>query len=268
MRIALFVASCLAALVTAVGCASILSIPERSLEWCDRPENKHDFCEDFDHRDAGAAWGPGVMGAASYAFVASDDTPPNALKMSTEPQPSGSPAVAGFFQEFPDRKFDHVRINLDVRFASIDLAAQDGLASQLGFLLLEEPNFCLGVVLTPSGIATVMRAHTRDCTSVDNVPDDAGPTTDDAGLTAYAPVAPLPGTNHWYHVRLDVTRNADGSGAVKFDMNYPGVISAPQIPAGFLTDAPPAVAIATSVRGPSGRVELHFDNVTVDFPPN
>jgi hypothetical protein len=81
-------------------------------------------------------------------------------------------------------------------------------------------------------------------------------------------VGPVPGLNQWFHVKLDVKRNPDGSGAVAFDINYPGVVAAPQIPPGYLTESPPAVAVATSVAGPTGKVELQFDNVTVDFSSN
>ena len=74
-----------------------------------------------------------------------------------------------------------------------------------------------------------------------DLPDDAGTITDDAGLTAFAIVAPVPNLNQWYHIALDVKRNPDGSGAVGFDINYPGRVAPPQIPAGYLTEAPPAV---------------------------
>jgi hypothetical protein len=113
-----------------------------------------------------------------------------------------------------------------------------------------------------------MRHDTTDCTSVADVPDDAGAITDDAGLTEFAIIAPMPTLNQWSHITLDVTRNSDGSGTVGFDINLPGRLPPPQIPAGYLTDGSPAVAVATSVVGPSGRVELEFDNVTVDFLPN
>jgi len=66
----------LAAVALAVGCASILSIPDRTVastldgsadagapdasrDWCDQPGNKHDFCDDFDNGDAGAGWTTG-----------------------------------------------------------------------------------------------------------------------------------------------------------------------------------------------------------------
>ena len=113
-----------------------------------------------------------------------------------------------------------------------------------------------------------MRANTTDCTGVTNVPTDAGTIIDDAGLSTFANVGPVPNLNQWSHISLDVKRNSDGSGDVGFDIDLPGRVAPPRIPAGYLTDQSPAVAIATSVVGPSGRIELEFDNVTVDFPAN
>jgi hypothetical protein len=261
-----FVAAGLGALALAAGCASILSIPDRTAEWCDRPENHHDFCDDFDHVDAGSQWaGQQAMPGATLAFVPSSDTLPNALSLSTAPQALGTGTFAGLFQQFAT-SFGHVRFAVDVRFVSIDLDTEGGLAAQLGFLLVEQQDFCIGTVLTPAGIGIVMRAHTLDCTTVTNAPANLGTVTDDAGLTVFSPVAPVPPVNQWLHITLDVKRNDDGSGAVGFAMNYPGVIAAPQIPPGFLSASPPAVAVATSVVGPSGQVQLEFDNVTVDFP--
>lgn len=278
------VISGLAAVALAVGCASILSIPDRTLastadgsadagapdasrEWCDQPGNKHDFCDDFDNDDAAAGWTIGSTDGSTIAFTASSDSPPTALDLSTVPLPPGVATVAGLYEQF-SQTFVHVRFAVDVRFMSLDLETQGGVSAELGFLLLEQTGFCLGVVATPAGIGLVMRHDTTDCTSVADVPDDAGAITDDAGLTEFAIIAPMPMLNQWSHITLDVTRNSDGSGTVGFDINLPGRLPPPQIPAGYLTDASPAVAVATSVVGPSGRVELEFDNVTVDFLPN
>jgi hypothetical protein len=282
MRSRLLVAPALSAVALAIGCASILSIPDRTLapsvdasieaavpdasvEWCNRPGNKHAFCEDFDHDDAGAGWTTGETDGATYAFTASSDSPPTALDLTTTPLPLGATTVAGLYIPLT-QNFDHVHFAVDVRFVSLDLESEAGLSSELGFLLLEQTDFCIGGVMTPAGIGIVMRSHSTDCTGVTNVAVDAGTTTDDAGLTGYAIVAPVPSLNQWFHIYLDVKRNSDGSGAVDFDINYPGQVAPPQIPPGYLTEAPPAIAIATSVVGPTGRIELQFDNVTVDFP--
>jgi hypothetical protein len=274
----------LAAVALAVGCASILSIPDRTVastldgsadagapdasrDWCDQPGNKHDFCDDFDNGDAGAGWTTGSTDGATIAFNSSTDSPPTALDLSTVPLPLGVATVAGLYEQF-SQKFVHVRFAVDVRFMALDLETEGGLSAQLGFLLLEQTGFCLGVVTTPAGIGLVMRHDSTDCTSVADVPDDAGSITDDAGLTEFAIIAPVPTLSVWSHVTVDVTRNSDGSGTVGFDINLPGRLPPPQIPAGYLTEDPPAVAVATSVVGPSGRVDLEFDNVTVDFLPN
>ena len=257
------------AIGSAGGCASILSIPERSPDWCNRPGNVHDFCDDFDHADAGGAWQQGVLPGTSLDFTTEGETPPNAAALGTAPQALGSPTVVGIFKQFDDQKFDHVVVGIDVRFNDADLRAEAGLESQLGFLLLEDQDFCIGVVLTPGRIGMVFRAHQLDCTGVGNLPADAGEIIDDAGLTAFAPVGPIPTLKQWVHIKLDVKRNANGSGDVGFTMNYPGVLAPPQIPAGYLTgNAPPLVALATSVVGPTGKIDVQFDNVTIDFPKN
>ena len=267
MRAKLLAGAGAVAITVAVGCASILSIPDRSADWCNRPGNAHDFCEDFDHEDAGGAWQEGMIPGAAVAFPATGETPPNAVELSTTPQPLGAPTVVGIFKQFDTEKFNHVTVGADVRFVDADLQAEGGLESQLGFLLLEDQDFCIGVVLAPGIMGMVFRAHQLDCTGVANLPAEAGVIRDDAGLTAFAPVGPIPTLKTWVHIKLDVKRNADGSGSVGFVMNYPGVIAPPQIPPGYLTEnAPPLVALATSVIGPSGKVDVEFDNVTVDFP--
>jgi hypothetical protein len=288
MRGVVTVAVCIGAVAAAFGCASILSIPDRSLgsigdggsgdaqnaavQWCNRPENKHDFCEDFDHPDAGGApWLSGQLAGATFKVVPSDDSPPNAADFATVPQDVSAQTVTGLFTQFTSRIFDHVVVETDVRFVDLQLDAGGGLASELGFLLIEDVDFCVGIVMTPSGIGTIMRSHTTDCTSVSNIPVDAGTAIDDAGLTTFAIVGPVPNLNEWFHTRVDVKRNADGSGMVSFNINFPGVIAAPQIPPGYLTATStsfPLVAIAASVVGPTGHIEVQFDNVTVDFPKN
>ena len=254
------------ALGSAAGCAALLSIPDRSPEWCARPENAHDFCEDFDHAEAGSRWQRGSLPGATMSYIPSADTPPNAIGFSATPQAFGAKTVAGLYRQFSDHKFQHVRIGVDIHFVSTALYAEGGVESQVGFLLLAEQDFCVGVVLTPGNVGIVMRAHATDCTSVSNLPEEAGAIVDDAGLTSYAPVSPIPGSEQWHHLTLDVKRKPDGSGAVAFDLDYPGVVAPPQIPPGFVTETIPTVALATSVVGPSGRIALEFDNVTVDFP--
>jgi hypothetical protein len=258
--------ACIAFGVTG-GCASILSIPDRSPDWCNRPENAHDFCDDFDHDDAGGAWAPGMLPGATIDFTAPGDTLPNAVDLATTPQSTGVPTVSGIFKQFDNEKFDHVVVSAEVRFVDVNLEAEGGVESQLGFMLVQEQNFCVGLVATPNGIGIVYRANMMDCTSVANLPADAGKITDDAGLATFELLGPLPMLKAWVPLKLDIKRNADNSGTVAFTISYPGFISPPQIPPGYLTEnSPPAVALATSVVGPSGHTEVQFDNVTVDFP--
>jgi hypothetical protein len=255
-----------AALATA-GCVSILSIPDRTADWCNRPENAHDFCDDFDHEDAGGEWQQGVLPGSSVGFAATGETPPNAAQLSTTPQPLGAQTVVGIFKQFDNEKFDHITVGVDVQFVKADLQTEAGVEAQLGFLLVEDQDFCIGVVLAPGVMGMVFRAHQTDCTGVTNLPAGAGVITDDAGLTEFAPIGAIPTLGTWVHIKLDIKRNTNGSGTVGFTMNYPGVVAPPQIPAGYLTEsAPPLVAVATSIVGPSGNVEVLFDNVTIDFP--
>jgi hypothetical protein len=259
-----------AAFAVASGCASILSIPERTADWCNRPENAHDFCEDFDHSnaDAGGVWTVGVLPGSDVGFTTSStDSPPSAVDLTTTAQSLGGQTVSGLFKQFDNEKFDHIVFGVDVRFVDIDLQSEAGLESQLGFLLVEEQGFCIGVVLTPGVMGMVYRANMMDCITVPNLPADGGKMVDDAGLTTFAPVGPIPMIGQWTHIALDIKRNANGSGTVGFNLAYPGVIAPPEIPAGYLIEnSPPAIAVATSIVGPAGRVDVQFDNVTVDFP--
>jgi hypothetical protein len=256
-----------AALGVASGCASILSIPDRSPDWCNRPGNSHAFCDDFDHEDAGGNWSPTLLPGTAADYTAPGETLPNAVDLSTTPQALGGATVGGIFKQFDGETFDHIVVNADVRFVDMELESEGGLESQLGFFLLQEQGFCIGIVATPGGIGIVYRANSTDCTSVANLPVDASKITDDGGLDVFSIVGPIPTLKQWDHFTLDVERNTGGSGTVAFNINYPGFLTPPQIPEGYLTEnSAPAIALATSIVGPSGHVEVQFDNVTVDFP--
>jgi hypothetical protein len=256
------------AVCAAVGCASLLDIPDRTAEWCDRPENAHDFCDDFDHTGAGDDWQKGIMPGAGASFDAAGSSPPNAASMTTIAEPLDGSTVVGVFRQFQNEKFDHVVVGADVNFAKAQLAIEAGVEAQLGFLLVEDQDFCIGLVLAgPNTMGIVYRSGTTDCTSVMNLPAGAGRIVDDAGLTAFAPVGPIPNAGTWVRIQLDIKRNTNGSGDVGFTMTFPGVINPPPIPAGSLAeDGQPLVAIAASIAGPAGPVQVLFDNVTVDFP--
>src|ERR1019366_3970139 len=141
--------------------------------------------------DAGGTWSPGMLPGATIDFTAPGETLPNALDLATTPQSVGVPTVSGIFKQFNDENFNHLIVNADVRFVDINLEAEGGVESQLGFMLVQEQNFCIGVVATPNGIGIVYRADMTDCTSVSNLPADAGTLVDDAGLATFALVGPL-----------------------------------------------------------------------------
>lgn len=279
MRAPVLTASGLAALAAAVGCASLLSIPDRTADWCLRPEHSaHAFCEDFDRADAEAAWSIGTPPApgVSRTYPASTDTPPSALDLAVDPLDGGVQTVTALEKDFDPRSFAHVRVELDVRFVQGGMKTVDGVSTGLGFLLLElKPAVCIGVGLSPPGVGVIVVTNSLDCST-------AGNATPDSGFTAGAPVtledgatrdntativAKTPITGVWFHVTLDVKRRADGSGALTFDFTGAGAGSPPQIPAGAIPPSGvPAIALAASVMGPSGPVEIQFDNVVVDFP--
>ncbi len=265
-----------AAVLAALSCASILSIPDRTLKWCDRSGNAHAFCEDFDQADAGAGLDhpPVVVGPASLAFVPSDDTAPNALDTQTSalPGPDAS-AIAAMGKRFEDRKFDHVVVEADVRFIQANFVTQGSITTGVGFLLLEDqPSFCIGLVAAPStsnlasaiDLGVVYVPNNRNCVTVGNLPSmpDAG-IDPDAGVSLTIFTQTFVGS--WTHVKLEAKRASDGSGIVTATGGV-GAQVAPPIPPGSLAQGIPLVGLATTVTGPSGPFEIQFDNVTIDFP--
>jgi hypothetical protein len=155
---------------------------------------------------------------------------------------------------------------------------QDGVSTGFGFLLLElKPGVCIGVGVSPPGIAMVAVTNSLDCTTAGNSTPDSGftggsPITLPDGGTGYnvaTIVSSAPLIDTWLHLVIDVKRAADGSGAVAFDVTGAGAGAAPQIPAPWLTESGPAtIALAASVTGPSGPIDIQFDNVTIDFRAN
>ena len=87
------------------------------------PENKHDFCDDFDHEDVPAReWGPGTLGSATYAFVPSDRHPLHALSMSTLAFGLwASKRVSGVLPGISSTgRSTIIRVTFDVRFIDIE----------------------------------------------------------------------------------------------------------------------------------------------------
>jgi hypothetical protein len=274
MRPPILLALSVAALLAALGCASILSIPDRTLKWCDHQATVHAFCEDFDQADAGAGLDPPVVApGAAIAFVPSEDTPPTALDTQTValPGPDAS-AVAAMGKRFEDRPFDHVVVEADVRFVQANFLTQDGLTTGVGFLLLADiPSFCIGLVAAPSAsnlpnaidIGVLYVPNSSNCVTVGNLPmPDAGIDPDAGGsLTIFTNTV----LKAWTHFRLDAKRASDGSGTVNA-YGGAGAGIAPPIPPGSLAHGFPLVGLATTVTGPAGPFEIQFDNVTIDFP--
>jgi hypothetical protein len=276
--------------LVAAGCASVLDIRDPSLEWCLRPGNVHAFCEDFDHPDPLAAWtkAPTPPPGAARSLGPSDDSPPNMLDTRVDALQAGAANLTGLETSF-SQPFEHVVVGIDVRVVAANFLVDPSgnVESGIGFLLVEDtsssagqPNLCIGLVLAPAramgtvGVALVLVPNPTDCFTVDNLmTGDAGAGDADASLGAGSPAAPAPIpltdilTNEWQHVVLDVRRNpTDGSGTVQPSLASAGAIAPVPVGAGLLAEGFPQLGVATSVSGPSGTVEIQFDNITVDFP--
>ena len=297
MRQSSFVRPLAAIFVCAVaaGCASVLGIPDRSLEWCLQPaQASHAFCEDFDHANPTADWSFAPMSptGTSRTFVPSGDGTPNVYAMDTlvEPLPTGTSNFAGLEQSFTTQVFGTVTVGVDVRVTSFGFMTDPTtlLSTGAGFLLLSDvvtdstmgPSECIGLSLMPVsaqevGIAVILVPNAGDCLTVNNLMGDAGAQTagDDGGAAAMADVpAPLPLANvfldQWFRLSMTVTRMSDGSGTIDFRVPSVSSLPPPPLPAGSLSEGYPSLAIGTDVTGPSGNVEFQFDNVTVDFGPS
>jgi hypothetical protein len=280
-----------AALAVVAGCASVLDVRDPSLEWCLRPENAHAFCEDFDHPNPLVAWSiqPNPPQGAERSVLPSNDSPPNLLDTRVEALSSGASNLTGLETAFQGETFNHVVVSVDVRVVAANFVSMGDISSGIGFLLIEDtspaasqPNLCIGLELAPGStmasvaVALVLVPNPSDCFMVDNMMTmDAGGTGDDAsdqGAANSPPIFPLREilANNWQHIVLDIVRDSsgDGSGSVQPTLSGVGAIPLALVPAGFLSPGYPQLGIATSVTGPSGNVEIQFDNVTVDFPSN
>jgi len=273
MRIGPAVASTLGAVAAVAGCASLLSIPDRSLEWCDRAGNGHAFCEDFDHADAQAQWinASTAPDVANNVIVPSSDTPPNAIDISSAPLEADASVITGLLAaDTSSRPLNHVHIEFDMRPVTVSLKTEGDTATGVGFFLFEADTFCLGLGLSPSGLGIIYLLN-DECTVVGSAGVDGGFTAGTQGTTSVTlfPNSWIEGS--WAHVTIDLKRNPDGSGVVS--------VSAPKIPGKFRDPPPippgsvpaegtPTLAVAASIAGPSGPIELQFDNIAVDYLPN
>ncbi len=282
-----FALGCLAA---AAACASILGIPDRSLEWCLQPGNAHPFCEDFDHQNPTEQWStaPPPVSGASRTFVPSSFDPPNAFAMDTTVGPlmAGVPLFSGLQQSFVDQVFGRVVVGLDVRIVTAGFMADPDdptVQTGAGFLLLSDvvtaagQSECIGLALSPAGADQVtidveLVPNSNDCLTLNPLMGDSGVmamSDADAPMAAPTPVpSPLANVflNQWFRLTLDVTRQPDGSGTIDFRVPSVSSMAPPMIPAGSLSEGVPSLGIGTDVIGPSGTFEIQFDNVTVDFP--
>jgi hypothetical protein len=278
----------------AAGCASILNLSDRSLEWCLQPQNAHAFCEDFDHANPTQAWSfaPSPPPGTSRTFVSSDYDPPSALAMDTlvSPLPTGESSFSGLQQAFTTQVFSRVTVAVDMRVVSFDFMldpSDPSIGTGAGFLLLSDvvtqsamgPSECIGLALAPAGtgrvgIDVILVPNAGDCLTVNNLMGDSGAAPvpdDDAGMPAAAAATPIPSPlasvflNQWFRLSMTVTRLSDGSGTIDFRVPSGTSMAPPPIPAGSLSAGYPSLAIGTDVTGPSGNIELQYDNVTVDF---
>jgi len=300
MRSALVFPAAFVTLIAAAGCASIIGIPEASIEWCQQSANNgHDFCEDFDHADPFGAWASPPPPPGTTRGLAPGESPPFALDTVVGPLEAGASAFTGLETSFSSQTFNDVKVHVDIRIAQTNFEAVDDVVTGAGLLLLADlsmaaaqPSLCVGLGLLPSmtsetvELALFLVPNSSDCVTVNNLPGDAAadaaadaatPSTDDdaeAGSESALPAYPQPhpvgavylGT--WTHIALEVQRNAaDGSGTITFTAT-PGPGGGgmvPIIPPNSLSAGVPELGIATDVTGPSGAFEVLFDNVTVDF---
>jgi hypothetical protein len=274
-----------AALLAVVGCATVIGAETRSLEWCLQSANAtHAFCDDFDHADAGSTWSAKAAGpSATAAQVPSDDSPPSAFSFKVAQ--TGGGAVAGLEKDF-DQSFEDVKVELDLRLPSSNTQVQGN--TQVGFLILEAnsnsaPGFCLAMSVGNGGMFIVLLPGSNYCVSVANVGPDSGTGLGgmdaggdaavdggtDGGSTFFVPhqIAGFVVSDEWLHMKLEVVRNADGSGTITFKLAGPGSYEIPALPPGSLPmDATVSLGIAATTAMPAGTQEIQFDNVTVDFP--
>lgn len=290
MRSALILSSTVAAVIAAVGCASLLGIPDPSIEWCHQSQNQHDFCEDFDHSDPFGAWpaSPPPPPGTTRGLGAGK-SPPFALDTVVDALDADASAYTGLETSFPAQTFGDVTLGVDIRIAQIGFTTVGSIVTGAGFLLLadsnttaDQPSLCVGLGLAPamlSGTVDVVLflvPNSSNCVTVNNLQSDAETVTteNEAQVDAALPVVPAPYLvgevflDTWTHIALEVQRNVDGSGTVTCTANpNAGAGPAlPPIPPGSLGAGVPELGVAADVTGPSsGPFEVQFDDITVDF---
>jgi hypothetical protein len=264
--------ACFAALCA--GCASVLGIPDDTPSFCAKPENQgHAYCEDFDVGDATTRWTFGTMSDATYAVQpGSDRSPPNLLDLSAPAVAQGSSALAGFTQEFDGTSFVGLHIEADVRFVTQNGAA---LSANGGFMILVDKNGggCIGLGLGAgastgaTAIGAVVFARGDGCSALTS---GNGMATATGGQQV--PLGSAPAPNGWFHVVVIATPDAARDGSGKLTFNIVGQPSAfqpvPLLPGTLDPSGIPLVGFAAEVNGPSGPLEVQYDNITIDLKPD
>jgi hypothetical protein len=258
-----------------VGCASVLGIPGDTPSFCAQPANQgHAYCEDFDVGDPSTRWTyVTTTGGSTYAVQPGGLSPPNLLDMSAPTQPGKTSALAGFDKEFDDSTFVGVHIEADVRFVTQGGAP---LSANGGFLIVvDKSGGCIGLGVglagdsgAPAGIGAVVAPQSMDCSALTggNGGGMAGP-----GPEIQLTQAPQPNT--WFHLVVVVAPDAMGlPGAGTLTVNIvgqPNSAPAVHLPAGTLVASGiPLVGFAAEVNGPSGPLEVQYDNITIDLKPD
>ncbi|HEY8039851.1 MAG TPA: hypothetical protein VIF15_08670 [Polyangiaceae bacterium] len=252
------------ALLGAVGCASVLGIPDKSPSFCARPENQgHAWCEDFDVGDATTRWTYAVQTGGTLQIAPSDDSPPNLVDMATPVPPSGD-ALAGFTKEFDEATFTGLHIEADVRFVTPNGGS---ITAQGGFLLVvDKAGGCVGVAITPGGVGAAVAPDARSCSGLTSGLDSGG---GGGGPPQQFPITGLPELNTWLHVKAIVTPNPDGSGTMTLEFRGQPAASSPvPLPPNTLVPSgAPLVGFAADAHGGTGSVEVQMDNITIDLTP-
>ena len=260
----------LGAAVTCLSCSNVLGIPGDTLSFCSQPANQgHTYCEDFDVGDPTKRWtfSEAVGGATLAVEPGSDRSAPNFVDLSAPARASGQSAIAGFDVEFDSATFTGLHIETDMRFVTADggpLGAVNG-----GFLLVvDKSGGCVALGLgsagngAPVGIGAITFPESTGCSLLNG----GGAGGNSAGAT---PLTVAPGANQWFHILVDVLPDKaglPGAGTLTLDVvGRPGSTPAVHLGAGTLVPSGiPLVGFAAEVDGPSGPLDVQYDNVTID----
>jgi hypothetical protein len=256
-----------AALCAAVGCANVLGIPSSdSLSFCAQPQNQgHDDCQDFDIGDPSTQWtAQAQAGGATWSLQpftnCSGCSRPNVLDLNA-PAPG---TIAAFNVQIPNKPFGALHVEADLRFVGDATGQLSG-----GFMVISDAFkagcIALGATTMPmQGSPAGIYAFALPAKACANIANPGGGGM--GGLGTPLPIGPAPVANLWYHMRLDILPNADGTAQIALDLGLPsGLVAC--VPAGTLTPGgTPSVGFAAEPQASNG-FEVQIDNVTVDVDP-